>query len=72
MTNIVSGGLILWLSWFFFNGSAGFSITEMNKDNSKIPPKTILCTLLSGSVAALVVFFFKPIIMSKVFIYAPE
>ena len=27
MQHIVIGGLILWLSWFFFNGSAGFTIT---------------------------------------------
>jgi ammonium transporter, Amt family len=66
MQHIVIGGLILWLSWFFFNGSAGFSITEMATNPSKIPPKTIMNTLLSGSVAALVVFFFKPVIMRKV------
>ncbi len=65
MQNIVAGGLILWISWFFFNGSAGFTITEMKKKHL-IPPKTILNTLLSGSVAALVVFFFKPIIMRTV------
>jgi ammonia channel protein AmtB len=66
MQHIVAGGLILWLSWFFFNGSAGFTITEMANDKSKIPPKTILNTLLSGSVAAMIVFFFKPIIMRTV------
>lgn len=39
----------------------------MAKKNSKyIPPKTIMNTLLCGSVAALIVFFFKPIIMRKV------
>ena len=66
MQYIVAGGLLLWLTWFFFNGSAGFTITEMNTDKSKIPPKTILNALLSGSVSALIVFFFKPIIMRKV------
>jgi ammonia channel protein AmtB len=30
MQHIVIGGLILWLSWFFFNGSCGISITEMS------------------------------------------
>jgi Amt family ammonium transporter len=65
MQNIVAGGLILWISWFFFNGSAGFTITEMKKKHL-VPPKTILNTLLGGSVAALVVFFFKPIIMRTV------
>ena len=38
----------------------------MATDSSKIPQKTVMNTLLSGSVAALVVFFFKPIIMRKV------
>jgi ammonia channel protein AmtB len=66
MQNIVIGGLILWLSWFFFNGSAGYKITSMSYDASKIPAKNMMNTLLSGSVSALVVLFFKPIIMRKV------
>lgn len=66
MQNIVIGGLILWICWFFFNGSAGFTITEMHTSTTKIPAKSIMNTLLCGSTSALVVFFFKPIIMRSV------
>lgn len=37
MQHIVIGGLILWIGWFFFNGSAGFTITEMHKGGGKVP-----------------------------------
>ncbi len=64
MSNIVLGSLILWISWFFFNGASGYTITEITPTN--IPQKTIINTLLSGTVSALVVFFFKPYLMRKV------
>lgn len=64
MSHIVLGGLILWVSWFFFNGASGLSITDRKSDN--IPQKTIMNTLLCGAVSGLVVFFFKPYIMRKV------
>eukprot|EP00347_Sterkiella_histriomuscorum_P003159 403365366 len=64
MTNIVIGSLILWISWFFFNGSSGYSITNLNATNN--PQKIVINTLLCGTVSALIVFFFKPYFMRKV------
>ena len=29
MPNIVLGSLILWISWFFFNGASGYTIIEI-------------------------------------------
>lgn len=33
MTNIVIGSLLLWIAWFFFNGSSAYSITNINSQN---------------------------------------
>eukprot|EP00347_Sterkiella_histriomuscorum_P006219 403353608 len=64
MALIVSGGYLLWVCWLFFNGVAGKTLTKHSETN--IIQKTIMNTMISGSVSSLVVFFLQPYFMQKV------
>ena len=72
MPLIVSGAYLLWVCWLFFNGVAGKSITDTSRTN--ISQKTMVNTMISGSVSSLVVFFLHPYFMrnvEKIYNYNP-
>lgn len=60
---LVSGAYLLWVCWLFFNASAGKTITKRSYDN--VPQVTIMNTMISGSVSALVVFYCYPYFMNE-------
>ncbi|CDW76015.1 ammonium transporter [Stylonychia lemnae] len=64
MSFIVSGGYLLWVCWLFFNGVAGKSVNSQSNNN--IIQKTIMNTILSGSMSSLVVFLLQPYFMKNV------
>lgn len=64
MTSVITGTMILWLTWLFFNSCSSLTITEITSSN--IPAKTAMNTLLCSSASSVVVLIFKPIIMKKV------
>lgn len=53
------GTYILWIAWFFFNGSSTISMFYPRKNNT---PKIIMNTTLAGSVGGIVATFAKPIV----------
>lgn len=63
LNSIVCGGFILFITWLFFNGSSGSTIVHRAAGN--IPQKTIMNTILSGSICSLTVFYLKPYLVQR-------
>ena len=66
---VVTGGLILWMAWLFFNGASGYTIygnpatTSMFAFRKNAPPKIMTNTFLCAAISGIVVVFVKPHIM---------
>ena len=57
MNSIVQGSFILFVTWQFFNGSSGF--TMVHRDPENLPQKTVMNTILAGSMGAVSVYMSK-------------
>lgn len=57
---IVTGTIILWIGWLFFNGGSTYSLFTPRSNG---PAKVILNTLVSGSIGGLVGVLVKPFIL---------
>ena len=66
---IVTGGLILWLAWMFFNGGSTYDIYAdpstscMFAYRKNGPAKIMMNTFLSATTAGIIVVYIKPHIM---------
>ena len=66
---VVTGGLILWLAWMFFNGASGYTIygnpstTCMFAFRKNAPPKIMMNTFVCAAISGIVVVYVKPHIM---------
>lgn len=56
-TYVVTGTLILWVAWLFFNGGSTNNLFVARRNG---PAKIIMNTVISGSVGGVVGVFIKP------------
>jgi ammonia channel protein AmtB len=61
MNSIVQGTFFLFMTWMFFNASSGFTI--VNREDTNIPQKIAMNTILAGSSGAVTTYFLKDIIL---------
>lgn len=65
----MTGGLILWLAWLFFNGGSTYdfyedpSNTAMFVPRANGPAKVMMNTFISATISGIVVVYVKPHVM---------
>lgn len=52
----MTGTLLLWVCWLFFNGGSALIFNE----RKSAPAKVIMCNVISGAAGGLFAVFFKP------------